>query len=203
MTTTVLAGSLSAAVPVIGSLGLAPGADCVVVPTAAAFTGATVATVRAAETLAPLGVRVEGLVVVNREDAGNDYVARRVGEADLVVLLDGAALHARAVWRDSSLGAALAGSRRLLAVGDVASLVLAVMVDPRGGAPTTGLGYRDGLVVATRAPGDQLARTRDLVGADATLAVLGEDGVVVGEDGRWRVAAGSVEVTRGASPAAL
>jgi hypothetical protein len=64
-------------------------------------------------------------------------------------------------------------------------------------------GCRDGRVVATRAPGDQLARTRDLVGADATLAVLGEDGVVVGEDGRWRVAAGSVEVTRGASPAAL
>ncbi len=203
MTTTVLAGSLGAAVPVIGSLGLAPGADCVVVPTAAAFTGATEATVRAAETLAPLRARVEGLVVVNREDAANDYVARRVGEADLVVLLDGAALHARAVWRDSPLGAAIAGSRRLLAVGDVASLVLAVMVDPRGGAPTTGLGFRDGLVVAARASGDQLARTRDLVGTDATLAVLGEDGVVVDEDGRWRVAAGSVEVTRGARPVVL
>ncbi len=203
MTTTVLAGSLGAAVAVLGSLGLEAGADCVVVPTAAAFTGATEATVRAAETLAPLAARVEGLVVVTREEAANEYVARRVGEADLVVLLDGAALHARAVWRASRLGAALAASRRLLAVGAVASLVLEVMVDPRGGAPTTGLGYRGGLVVTTRASKDQLARTRDLVGADTTLAVLGEDAVVVGEDGAWRVAAGSVEVTRGAGPATL
>ncbi|HQU27259.1 MAG TPA: hypothetical protein PLS29_09555 [Acidimicrobiales bacterium] len=203
MATTVLAGSLHAAVPVLGSLGLAPGADCVVVPTAAAFTGATGATVRAAETLSPLGARVEGLVVVTREEASNDYVTRRVGEADLVVLLDGAALHARAVWRDSPLGAALARARRLVAVGDVASLVLSVMVDPRGGAPTTGLGLREGLVVTGRASGDQLARTRALVGGDVTLAVLDEDGVVVGEDGRWRVAAGTVEVTRGASPASL
>ena len=203
MTTTVLAGTLGAAVPVLGSLGLAPGADCVVVPTAAAFTGATEAAVRAAEALSPLGVRVEGLVVVTREEAANEYVSRRVGEADLVVLLDGAALHARAVWRDSALGAALAGARRLLAVGDVASLVMSVMIDPRGGAPTTGLGLRRGLVVARRTSVDQLARTRTLVGEDVAFAVLDEDGVVVGETGRWRVAAGTVEVTRGASPAAL
>ncbi len=203
MTTTVLAGSLEAAVVALGSLDLVPDADCVVVPTAAAFTGATEATVRAAETLAPLGARVEGLVVVTRDEAANDYVARRVEEADLVVLLDGAALHARAVWRDSALGAALARSRRLVAVGGVASLVMAVMVDPRGGAPTTGLGLREGLVVATRASGDQLARTRALVGGDVVLAVVGEDGVVIGEDGAWRVAAGSVELTRGASPASL
>ena len=203
MTTTVLAGSLGAAAAVLGSLGLVPGADCVVVPTAAAFTGATEATVRAAETLAALGVRVEGLVALTREEAANEYVARRVGEADLVVVLDGAALHARAVWRDSRLGAAIAASRRLLAVGDVASLLFAVMVDPRGGAPTIGLGYRDGLVVTKRASKDQLARTRALVGDDATLCVLDEDGVVVGEDGVWRVGAGSVEVTRGESPATL
>ncbi len=203
MATTVLAGSLGAAVAVLGALGLDAGADCVVVPTAAAFTGATEATVRAAETLAPLGVRVEGLVVLTREEAGSDYVARRVGEADLVVVLDGAALHARAVWRDTALGAALAVAHRLLAVGDVASLLFAVMVDPRGGAPTTGLGYRDGLVVTRRTAQDQLTRTRALLGDEETLCVLEQDAVVVGEDGAWRVVAGSVEVTRGESPATL
>jgi hypothetical protein len=203
VTTTVVAGSLVAAgaAPSVRALGAR--GDVVLLATAAAFSGATEAALRAADDLAGLGARIEGLMVVAREDARDPYFARRVGEADLVVLLDGAALHARSVWRDSPVGEAIAASEGLVAIGDVASVLFEVMIDPRGGAPTTGLGYRRGIAVTTRASDDQLRRTRTLLGEDVDLVVLGPDGVVVGEGASWRVEAGEAEVTRGAGPGSL
>lgn len=203
MATTVLAGSLGAAAQWLAGVGSATESDLVLVTTAAAFTGATEAAVRAADALSPLGARVEALMVATRDDAADPYFARRVREADLVVALDGAALHARAVWRDTDLGRALEAAARLVALGDVASALFEVMIDPRGGAPTTGLGYRRGICVTTAASAERLARTRALLGEAATLVVLGPSGVVVGEDATWRAAAGDVEVTVGDGPGSL
>ncbi|MGH9020824.1 MAG: hypothetical protein ACRDV0_07380, partial [Acidimicrobiales bacterium] len=140
--------------------------------------------------------RVEALMVTDRACAAEPYFCSRVAESGLVVLTDGSALHARVTWRETPLGDALRAAGSLVALGAVATTLFDVMVDPRGGAPTTGLGFRSGLVVTVPAPPEALARTRALLGDAQTLAVIGGTGVVTSDAGRWRVS-GDVVVTRG------
>ncbi len=203
--TTLAVGSLGAAREVLlaGEVGVARDADVVVVPTAAAFTGAAPAAVAAAEALSDLDARVEAVMVTDRAGAAEPYFAQRVAAADVVVLCDGSALHARSVWRDTPVGAAIDAARLVLAVGSVASVLGDVMVDPRGGAPTTGLGYRPGPVLCAPASAEQLSRTRSLLGGAVTLVVLGPGGAVVGVDGVWRVLRDDLVITRGDAAATL
>ena len=137
-------------------------------------------------------------MAIDRSGCEEAYFARRIGEADLVVLCDGSALHARSTWRETPVGESLRAARRLVAIGTVAGALGEVMIDPRGGAPMTGLGYRKGLVATTPASDEQLERTRRLLGGDHVLAVFSPTGVVTGIDGTWRIASGEVTVTRGA-----
>ena len=204
--TTVAVGSLEGLRSVLigGSLlGLDAGADVVVVPTAAAFVGAAEAARAVAEVCEPFDLRVEALMVADRTSAGEPYFAERLASADLVVLCDGSPLHARAVWRATPVGEGIDRASRLLAVGSVASVLGAVMIDPRGGAPTTGLGYRDGLVFAVPASDEQLIRTRSLMPAGLALVVLGPRGVVLNDGSGWRVVTDDVVVTRGHDVAVL
>lgn len=197
--TTILAASsiaLSRAVDG-GLVDVAPGGDVVVVPTAAAFSGMTEAAVALTASLDGVAGSVEALMIGDRAASAEPYFARRLREADLVVLGDGSALHARSVWRDSPVGDALRDARRLVALGAVASLLGEVMIDPRGGAPTTGLGYRRGPVVALAGGDEQLARTRGLLGPEATLVVLGALGVLYEDDAGWHRWGEDVVVTRG------
>ena len=83
-------------------------------------------------------------MVSDRAATKDQYYVDRLVDADLVVLCDGSALHARSVWRDNAFGEAINAASTLVAVGAVASVLGEVMIDPRGGAPTTGLGYRMG-----------------------------------------------------------
>jgi len=106
-------------------------------------------------------------MVVDRVSAGENHFATRIVEASLVVLCDGSALHARSVWRDTPVGEALARARSLVAVGASASVLGEVMIDPRGGAPTTGLGLsaawrsvRPRMSTNSLAPGRCSARRR-------------------------------------------
>lgn len=203
--TTVLAGSPDVAREVLAGreVALAASADLVIVPTAAAFSGATASAVSLTERLAGLDARVEGVMVGDRAAALEPYFAQRVARADVVVLTDGSALHARSVWRDTPLGEAIRDAGLVVAIGSVGSVLFEVMIDPRGGAPTTGLAYRRGLVVTAPAAPEQLARTRALLGDDVALVVLGRDGALVGDGDRWRVVRDDVVVTRGERPAAL
>lgn len=203
--TTLAVGSLAVAREVLlaGEVAVAHGADVVVVPTAAAFTGAAPAAVAAAEALSDLDARVEAVMVTDRAGALEPYFARRVAAADVVVLTDGSVLHARSVWRDTPVGTAIDAARVVLAVGSVASVLGEVMVDPRGGAPTTGLGYRAGPVLCAPASPEQLARTRTLLGDAVTLVVVGPGGAVLGIGGAWRVLRDDVVITRGETPATL
>jgi cyanophycinase-like exopeptidase len=203
--TTLVAGSLAVAreVFVAGDVTAPPDADVVVVPTAAAFTGTAQAAVAVADAFGDVDARIEALMVGDRASAFEPYFADRVAEADVVVLCDGSALHARSVWRDTPVGEAIHRAGLVVAIGSVASVLGVVMIDPRGGAPTTGLGYRTGVVLSVPAPAAQLARTRGLLGATETLVVVGPRGAVLGEDGRWRVVRGDVVVTRGDEGAGL
>ena len=200
-TSTLAVGSLVALSEILHDPILVPlvsGADVVVIPTAAAFTGPSEAAIAVANVLGDLDVRVEALMVTDRSASAEDYFARRVGEADLVVLCDGSALHARATWRATPLGEAIRAARRLIAVGSVAGVLGEAMIDPRGGAPTTGLNYRPGVVICPPASDAQLSRTRTLVSSDLTLVVLGARGVLEWVDATWRIVRDDdVVVTRG------
>ena len=197
---TLCAGSLDALVMVAGASGiaeLAVDADVVIVPTAAAFTGLAEAAWAVAEALAVLEVRAEALMVPDRSAAAEPHFVRRLREADLVVLCDGSALHARTVWRETPVGVAIDGARRIAAIGALATVLGDQMIDPRGGAPTTGLGYRSGLVITTPTSDEQLHRTRTLLDSDQELCVLGPEDVVAHDERGWRVVLGSPVVTRG------
>jgi hypothetical protein len=179
-----------------GLLGELAGADVVIVATPAAFVGATEAAVRVGALFDGTEARVEGLMAGDRAACEDPYFSRRALEADLAVLLDGSAMHARAAWRASALGAALARTARICAIGATASLVLDEMVDPRGGAPTTGLGWRRGAVLAADDGSGALERTLGLVAAGRLVIALGPDGSVAECDGRWRKLAGAVAAYR-------
>ena len=186
----VAVGSLGALAGYLGDKSLCtlgPGADVVVVPTAAAFRGAAQAAVEVATSVEGLDLELEALMVVDRVSAGENHFATRIVEASLVVLCDGSALHARSVWRDTPVGEALARARSLVAVGASASVLGEVMIDPRGGAPTTGLGLSAGVAFSAPANVDQLARTRSLLGEETALVVLGARGGVACESGVWRI----------------
>jgi hypothetical protein len=195
--TTVLVGSLDALVSSVrsGLVPLAPGADVLVVPTAAAFTGLELAATEIATALAEFDVTVEALMVARRPDAQDPALTQRLCDADLVVLSDGSSLHAKSVWHETPVGEGIRDARRLVAVGSVATVLGGVMIDPRGGAPTMGLGYRPGVVVGSPESPEQLARTRTLLGPEVTFALLGPRGVLAFDE-RWFVVH-DVPVTRG------
>jgi hypothetical protein len=170
--------------------------DVVIVPTAAAFTGATQSAIELSLLFEAFDAKVEALMNTDRTSSDEPYFATRIREADLVVLSDGSPLHAKSVWHASAIGEAIREASRVIAIGSVSSVLGDVMIDPRGGAPTTGLGYRSGLVLSVSASDDQLHRTRSLLGGDALLAVLGDDGAVYGNGDQWSVLRDDVTVTR-------
>jgi hypothetical protein len=171
--------------------------DIVIVPTASAFIGATEAAIDLSTIFEVTGARVEALMHLDRFSSDEPYFAQRVRDANIVILSDGSPLHAKSVWHQTPMGEALRDAPFVVTIGAVSSVLFETMIDPRGGAPTTGLGYREGLVVTTSASEEQLARTRTLLGDDAILAVLGASGVLHGEDATWRVVTGDVITTRG------
>ncbi|MGB8198022.1 MAG: hypothetical protein WCF25_13570 [Acidimicrobiales bacterium] len=179
-----------------GAVELSSGADVVIVPTAAAFVGITEAALRTSAVFDDLDVRLEALMVSDRAATNDPYYVDRLLTADLVVLCDGSALHARSVWRASDFGNAINAASALVAIGEVASALGEVMIDPRGGAPTTGLGYRGGAALSVPASDEQMSRTRSLL-SDVPLIVLSSDAVVRHDGAHWSVVAGDVTVTRG------
>ena len=207
MTSTTLAvGSLEALRAVLRQgdvLEVAAHGDVVVVTTAAAFIGVTEAAVALAEVLSDFDLAVEALVISDRAATGEAYFARRINEAQLVVLCDGSPLHARAVWRATPVGEAIDRARQVVAVGSVATVLCDVMIDPRGGAPTTGLGYRGGVALAFAASEEQLRRTRSLVAPEVAVVAIGPSGVVRHDGSKWTVVGGDVVVTRGHDEAQL
>jgi hypothetical protein len=199
-------GSLAALAVLLAddeSMPVVDGADVVLVPTAAAFTGITESAVAIAAEFEGYEFRVEALMAGDRLALSDPYFARRISEADLVVLGDGSPLHARAVWRASDVGTAIDASTGLIAIGSVATVLGDVMIDPRGGAPTTGLGYRSGAALCLTASDEQMARTRSLLASDVALVTLGSTGVVHHDESGWRVVRGDVVVTRGQDSATL
>jgi hypothetical protein len=166
----VLAGSLSALaawVPPVGPVA--------VIGSAAAFRGLDLAL---GEVRRALGDS-ELLWYPAASKAAVDAVAREAGEPAWWLLVDGNALHARSLWRHSALAQRWReGSGPVVAVGASASVIGEIMIDPRGGAPTTGVNLYRGRVVTPRLPEALATRTRLLLG-DVPLLELEEDTIEV------------------------
>lgn len=184
-------------------LQLSETADVVVVPTAGAFSGLTEAAIVVADAITSFGYRVEGLMIADRAAADEPYFAERLTSADLVVLCDGSALHARSVWRGTPIGDALRRAKRLLAIGSVASVLGEIMIDPRGGAPTVGLSLFEGVAFTGSTSDEQLTRTRSLLTTDVALVVLDSLGIVSFDGAGWHEVSDGLVVTRGHDEAHL
>lgn len=200
MQSTWVAGSLDALRELLASsadLTITSATTVVLLPTAAAFTGVTQAAIELARPFETYEARVEALMLTDRSSSDEPSFALRVADADVVVLSDGSALHARSVWLDTAIGEAIRNAQTLIAVGSAASVLGETMIDPRGGAPTLGLGYRVGAAITMRANDEQLARTRALLGEREVLAVLGPSGILHHDGVAWRVVGGDVVTTRG------
>ncbi len=167
-----------------------------VLPTAAAYLGVE----QAVSALRAVIADFDLLSVVDRAGAMASENAQRVRDAQRVICLDGAVLHARSVWRNSPLAEALA-EVEVVAIGQVGSVFGEVMIDPRGGAPTTGMGWFADVAITTAESSDQMRRTRELAGPRVTLVELGPR-AVVRYDGQWDLNDDCV-VTRGGQAARL
>ncbi len=161
------------------------GSDVVILPTAAAFTGATEAAVATSTAIEQAGHVVEALMVTDRASANEPYFAQRACDAAAIVVTDGSALHARSTWRDTPLGEALRAASVLVVIGESTTVLGEHMIDPRGGAPTTGLNYRPGAVVTTLTSSEQRQRSRDLLANGEVLIELGPLGIVANDNGDW------------------
>lgn len=190
-------------------LELAPGSKVAVVPLAAAFGAPEHAVVAAANWMTAVGAEVEGVMAMNRVDADTPELAARLADADLVLLVDGSPMHLRTALKATHLLAQisdlLARGGVVVAEGSSATVLCDPMVDPRGGAPTVGLGLLDGVTVISHLAGeseetaaDKLDRTASLVPSELPVLGLGLDAaVLIDADHRLRViGAGVVSVLR-------
>ena len=160
-------------------------ADVVIVPLAAAFTGATEAALAVAQRLEGAPLTLEVLLVSDRESANTAHFAQRVADADAVIITDGSALHLRTTLRNTALETALRQAKLVVAIGSVATVFGDPMIDPRGGAPTTGMGLFTDAVLTVNSP--TLERTRELLPSDAELYVVGESEGLYHHSGEWYV----------------
>ena len=130
----------------------ASGSDQVLVlPTAAAYEHPERAVVAAGEWFAPLGGRVEGLMVLSRADAEDDGAAAVMRNARFVYLVGGSPMHVRSVLKNSTVWNALVeawqGGAVVVGSSGAAMALTDPMVDARGGGLTIGLGLVTGVAV--------------------------------------------------------
>lgn len=174
-------------------------------PAAAAFENPSKVIGRAEAWFGALGARVETLPVYRRADAVDAAAVAQARAASLLYLVDGSAAHLRSVLKDTPLleaiVAAWAAGAVLAASAQAATALCEVMVDPRGGAFTVGLGVVRGLTVIPRF--DEWSRDkahRTLKMAPAGVAVAGIDdrtALLRSPEAMWSaVGAGKVALSR-------
>jgi cyanophycinase len=198
-----------------GDLLAAAGTDQVlVVPTAAAYEHPERLVARAGEWFAPLGGRVEGLMVLTRPDAEDEGMATVMGRARFIYLAGSSPMHVRSVLKRSKVWEALVSAwsdGAVVAGSSGAAMALTdPMVDARGGGLTIGLGLIGGLAVvphfgdgAEDAHGEKMHRAVLLAPAGTPVAGIAERTALIRQpDGRWYDAGeGKVSVFVDGAPA--
>jgi cyanophycinase len=149
--------------------------------------------------------------VLRRPDAAVALHVEAVRRSAVVVVVDGSALHLRAVLKDTPVFGALVEAHgagtTLVAAGAGSGVLCDPMLDPRGGAYTVGLGLVRDVTVFPHfdvAPAHLRERSTDLLPPGVVLVGLDDGAALVRDrDGTWRAAgAGSVTVydTAGGEP---
>jgi cyanophycinase len=181
-----------------GFLAASGSDEVLVLPTAAAYEHPERQVVRAAEWFAPIGGRVEGLMVLSRADAEDSGAAAVMRGARFIYLNGSSPMHIRSVLKHSAVWDALveAWSNGAVVVGSsgAAMALTDPMVDARGGGLTIGLGLRSGLAVVPHfgdthedEHGEKLHRSVQLAPAGTPVAGIPERTALIRDpDGRWR-----------------
>jgi cyanophycinase len=161
----------------------------VVLPTADAYEQPAVLVDAALAWGARIGIVVEPLMVLTRDQA-DESAAAVVAAAPAVMLPGDSASHLRSVLKDTPLLAAivslLAGGGTVIASGPGAAALCDPMTDQRGGGFAFGLGVVPGVAVipgSERWPHEQLERAHSL--ADTPVVDLPTGSALVLDSGAW------------------
>lgn len=189
------------------------GSHLVVIPTASAYGHPERELLGAAEALSPHDITVEGLMVLSHSEANAPEMADRLRAANSICLTDGSALHLKSVLKGTPLLEALIAAWQqgatLIGVGAGAMVLTDPMVDPRGGALTTGLGLVQQLAVVAHLgdkdedpEGQKFHRTVALAAPEILVLGLASDaGVAVGPTGELtRLGEGRIEAYKAGEP---
>ncbi len=169
--------------------------DVVVLPTAEAFEDPAAMIASAMSWAERLGVEVEALMVMQRQDAEDGGAADVVRRAHAVYVVGDGSQHLRSALKDTpvfdALGEMLAAGGLVVAVGPSAAALCDPMLDQRGGAFTLGLGLVTGLAVI---PGDESdeRRQRSLSLATTPVVELPVGSAIVGRPGEWELVGDAV-----------
>jgi cyanophycinase len=175
----------------------AAGVDRVVLlPTAEAFEQPQDMVNTALEWGVRVGVVVEPLMVLTRDQAGEE-AAQVVNDAPAVYLAGDSSIHLRSVLKDTPLFAAIAEvldrQGLVVAAGPSAEALCDPMTDDRGGAFALGLGLVSGLAVIAGIeswPHDQIERAHHL--ADTPVVDLPTGSALIHTDDGWEVVGDAV-----------
>ena len=188
----------------------------VVIPTASAYGHPERELLAAAEALSPHDITVEGLMVLSHSEANAPEMAERLQTAESICLTDGSALHLKSVLKGTPLLEALITAWQqgatLIGVGAGAMVLTDPMVDPRGGALTTGLGLVESLAVVSHLgdmdqdpEGQKFHRTVALAASEILVLGLAADaGVAISPTGELtRLGEGRIEAYKAGEPVQL
>lgn len=181
------------------------GTDVVVLPTAAAFEQPERRVIEAASWFERFSAQVEGLMVTTRHEAHDAAIAARVAAARFIYLSGGSALHLRSVLKETPVFEAIRSAYEqgaVLAAAGAAAMVLSdPMVDPRGGAPTVGLGPLTKVAVVSHygdehedQHGEKMHRSEVLFGGDVMVVGLPVRCALIRDDHRAWTTKGSSDV---------
>ena len=169
--------------------------EVVVLPTAEAFEDPAAMIASAMSWAERLGVEVEALMVMQRQDAEDEGAADVVRRARAVYVVGDGSQHLRSALKDTpvfdALGEMLAAGGLVVAVGPSAAALCDPMLDQRGGAFTLGLGLVTGLAVI---PGDESdeRRHRSLSLATTPVVELPVGAAIIGRPDEWELVGDAV-----------
>lgn len=180
------------------SLLTAAGATRVaVLPTADAFEDPAALVSAAVSWAERLGVDIEALMVLHRQEADDGSAAGVVGEVDAVYLVGDSSMHLRSTLKGTAVfeavAALLARGGLVAAVGPSAAALCDPMLDQRGGAFTLGLGLAAGVAVIPESESwspERLHRTLSL--ADTPVIELPTGSAAVLGPSGWTLSNGAV-----------
>lgn len=162
----------------------------VVLPTADAFEKPELLVSAAMNWAERMGVQVEALMVMRRDEALDEGAGDVIRGARAVWLVGDNSIHLRSVVKDtpvwSAINDVLSRGGLVVGSGEPASALCDPMIDPRGGGLALGLGLVSGMAIiadAEHESHDRNVRAKKL--ANVPLVFLPSTSALIRRDGAW------------------